>query len=107
MSGVSFRAYKKVILVGGGTGGHVTPIVSLVKEHKDTTIQFLWIGGRDSLEEKEAFKENIPFERISTLKLSTVFSPKIILFPFVLLKSIFEARKILLRESPNLVFSKG
>ena len=78
-----------------------------MKQHRETTIQFLWIGGKDSLEEKEAFKENIAFDVISTLKLSTIFSPKIILYPFILIKGIFEARKILLREKPDLIFSKG
>jgi UDP-N-acetylglucosamine:LPS N-acetylglucosamine transferase len=52
--------YNKIVLVGGGTGGHIQPIISLIQSyqltnsptHQPTT--FLWIGGKDSNEEKEA-----------------------------------------------------
>lgn len=44
---------------------------------------------------------------MSTLKLSTVFSPKVILYPFVLIHGVFQARQILVKEKPDMIFSKG
>lgn len=50
--------YKKIILVGGGTGGHIQPILSLVKnldgEHIFKKTDFIWIGGSNSSEQVSA-----------------------------------------------------
>ncbi len=91
----TFSHYKKIILVGWGTGWHIQPIVNTIDElswEKD----LVWIGGKNSEEEKTAKKHNIQFSPISTLKLSTTRSPKIFLYPFVLIQGILEARKIIL-----------
>jgi UDP-N-acetylglucosamine--N-acetylmuramyl-(pentapeptide) pyrophosphoryl-undecaprenol N-acetylglucosamine transferase len=103
---ISFTKYKKIAFVWGGTGGHVTPIVALVHEHAHVNLDYLWIGGKDSLESTEATKEKIRFFPIQTLKLSTVWSPKVLMYPFVLLRGIFQARAVLLAEKPDIVFSK-
>ena len=113
--------YDTIIFVGWGTGWHIQPIVSIVKSFQDSnslTFQhsnLLWIWGRSSEEEKVAGENNIPFKSISTLKLSTTKSPKVLLYPFVLIRWILEARKILISKIPILqpsnsqvaVFSKG
>lgn len=104
---ISFVKYKKVAFVWGGTGWHVTPIIALVNEHKDVNLEYLWIGWKNSLEESEAKNAHIPFFKINTLKLSTVFSPMVLLYPFLLVRWVFQARAILLREKPDIIFSKG
>ncbi|MBC7503432.1 UDP-N-acetylglucosamine--N-acetylmuramyl-(pentapeptide) pyrophosphoryl-undecaprenol N-acetylglucosamine transferase [Candidatus Gracilibacteria bacterium] len=114
--------YTKIVLIGGGTGGHIQPIVSIVRilECRKVGIldspKFLWLGGSNSQEEKTARENDIVFDTISTLKLSTTTSPKILLYPFVLVKGIIEARQILSKiknsNTPTLqhsicLFSKG
>lgn len=103
---ISLVKFKKIAFVWGWTGWHVTPIIALVNEHKGVNLDYIWLGGEKSLEESEAKKANIKFFHISTLKLETIFSPKMILYPFVLIRWIFQARTILLREKPDVVFSK-
>lgn len=92
----TFAQYNKIILVGWGTGGHIQPILSIAQELGGHEI--LWIGGKDSNEEKQAKENKTPFVSIPTLKLATTKSPKILLYPFVLLQGILEARKILKKE---------
>lgn len=103
----TFSEYSNIILVGWGTGWHIQPILNLIEELREKKL--LWIGGKDSNEEKEAKNANIQFESIYTMKLATTRSPKVLLYPFVLLRGIFEARKILKYYSKNnsCVFSKG
>lgn len=106
---ISFIKYNKIAFVWWGTGWHVTPIVAIVREHKNVSkvnLNYIWLWGKDSLEEREAAKEDIAFFKISTIKLSTVFSPKIILYPFILVRGVFQARKILLQQKPDIIFSK-
>lgn len=105
-NGVSLAKYSKICLVGWWTGGHVLPIISLVHQHTDFKIDYFWIGWRHSLEEEEASREWIRFFRIWTLKLSSIFSPFILLYPIITFIGIFQARKIILRENPDIVFSK-
>ncbi|MBB1554116.1 UDP-N-acetylglucosamine--N-acetylmuramyl-(pentapeptide) pyrophosphoryl-undecaprenol N-acetylglucosamine transferase [Candidatus Gracilibacteria bacterium] len=105
--------FEKIILVGGGTGGHISPIIALhsMLSHQFSHQQFLWIGGKKSEEQKEAEKSQIPFVGIPILKLTTTRSSKTLLYPFFLLKSIFSAYKILKSEQKNTpkiaIFSKG
>jgi UDP-N-acetylglucosamine:LPS N-acetylglucosamine transferase len=40
-----------IALVGGGTGGHVMPILSLSTSLNLPKDEFFWIGGRQSMEE--------------------------------------------------------
>ncbi len=112
--------YSTIILVGGGTGGHVQPIVSIIssfekelptrnEEAEDFALEkippthlytggiptFLWIGGKDSQEAQAAQENHVEFVSIPTFKLSTTRSPKILLYPFVLIQWIWEARRIL------------
>ncbi len=89
----TFSEYSNIILVGWGTGWHIQPILNLIEELREKKL--LWIGGIDSSEEKSAKENDIEFRSIPTLKLSTTKSPKVLLYPFVLLRGIFEARKIL------------
>jgi UDP-N-acetylglucosamine--N-acetylmuramyl-(pentapeptide) pyrophosphoryl-undecaprenol N-acetylglucosamine transferase len=93
----TLTSYKKIFFVGGGTGGHVQPILNIIEDLREHKIdnEYIWLGGSDSQESSSAQENNIPFISIPTLKLSTTQSPKILLYPFVLLQGIFQVRKIL------------
>lgn len=100
---------KRIALVGGGTGGHVTPIVALtryIRSERDD-VEFLWIGESDSMESKFALEENIAFEPIASYRIPSMWSFH--LFPaalFRLVRGIIEARSILKRFNPSVLFSK-
>lgn len=59
------------------------------------------------MEQSRSREENIRFLPITTYKLTSTRSLGVLLYPFKLLQGIFDARKILKREQPKLVFSKG
>jgi len=89
------KKYSTIILVGGWTGWHIQPIVSIVKNLKNTNTQLAWIGWNNSEEAKVAHNENIPFLPIPIIKLSTTKSFKILLYPIYLCIGFFRARGIL------------
>lgn len=108
----SLSPFKSIVFVGGWTGWHISPIIALHEElSHNKSLNFHWIWGRKSTEENEARKNNISFSWISILKLSTTKSLKILLYPFYLLLSFFEARKILKNIKKDndsiVIFSKG
>ena len=100
---------KKILLVGGGTGGHVFPLINLVeyvkKNHPETS--FHWIGEAESIESRVTWENNIPFSPIICGKLRRYFSLQTLLTPFQVLIGIVQSMMILHREKPTAIFSKG
>ena len=96
---------KTIVMTGGGTAGHVYPAIALAEDLKNYKIHFIGSTGI----EKEILKnfKNITYHEISAVKLVRKFTPKNLLIPFKLLKSIHQAKKILKEISPNVIFSKG
>lgn len=100
---------KKIVLVWGGTGWHVFPLVNLVKFLKTTYPEtiFHWIGETDSIESRVTTENQIPFSSIICGKLRRYFSFQTLLVPFQVLTGIVQSTLILHREKPAAIFSKG
>jgi len=97
----------KIIMTGGGSAGHVTPNLALIPglEHFGYEVQY--IGTENGIERKIICDENIKYNIISSGKLRRYFDLKNFSDPFKVLKGVFEALKIIRKEKPNVVFSKG
>lgn len=56
----------RIVLSGGGTGGHIYPAVAVARqlESEDADSVFLYIGGKRGLESKLVPQENLPFQSI-------------------------------------------
>lgn len=98
---------KKIILTGGGSAGHVTPNLALVPDLQKLGYEIQYIGTYDGIERKIIENEKIKYHVISSGKLRRYFDLKNFTDPFKVLKGIWEAKNILKREKPNIVFSKG
>lgn len=106
-------ANLKIVISGGGTGGHIYPAIAIAKKilekNKDSKILFVGAKGRMEM-------EKIPEEGFSIIGLDVVgiqrsFSLKSIFknlkFPFLLLKSLNNAKKILEDFKPDVVVGVG
>ena len=97
----------KIIMTGGGTAGHVTPNLALVPSLKKEGFEIKYIGSRNGIEKDIVQKNNIPYFEISSGKIRRYFDLKNFSDPFKVLKGVFEAKRILTREKPDIIFSKG
>lgn len=98
---------KKIILTGGGSAGHVTPNIALMPKLKELGYEIQYIGTKDGIEKKIIEKENIEYHIISSGKLRRYFDLKNFTDPFRVVKGVWDAAKIIKKEKPNVVFSKG
>ena len=98
---------KRIVLTGGGTAGHVTPCIALLPELKKNDYEIHYIGSYNGIERKLIEECNIPYYGISSGKLRRYFDLKNFSDPFKVVKGYFEARKILKKLKPDIVFSKG
>ena len=98
---------KHIVLTGGGTAGHVTPNIALIPKLKEAGYKISYIGSYDGMERKLIEDLGIPYYGISSGKLRRYFDPKNFSDPFRVVKGYFEAKKLLKKLKPNVVFSKG
>ena len=98
---------KRIVLTGGGTAGHVTPCIALLPALTKEGYDIHYIGSYNGIERKLIEEYNIPYYGISSGKLRRYLDVKNLTDPFKVLKGYFEARKILKKLKPNIVFSKG
>jgi len=98
---------KSVILTGGGTAGHVTPNIALLPKLKERGYSVSYIGSYDGIEKTLITQEGVKYTGISSGKLRRYFDLKNFSDPFRVLKGYREAKKIMKKEKPSVVFSKG
>ena len=98
---------KKIILTGGGTAGHVTPNLALVPSLREADFDIHYIGSLNGIEKKLITDAGIPYDGISSGKLRRYFDLKNFSDPFRVLAGYAQARKIIKKFRPDVVFSKG
>ena len=98
---------KKIILTGGGTAGHVTHNLALLPALQKAGYEVRYIGSYQGMERKLIEQAGIPYDGISSGKLRRYFDWKNFSDPFRVLKGCSEARKLLKKYKPDVIFSKG
>lgn len=100
----------RIVLTGGGTGGHVFPLVAVakkIKEKEKLDTEFLFIGSDGKLEKEAMDAEQIPCKFIASGKMRRYFSLLNFLDFFKIPIGIIKSLWILLVFMPDVVFSKG
>ena len=99
---------KKIVVMAGGTGGHIFPGLSIAKELRDNYgYEVLWIGAKGYMEENIVPKHDIPLKLISIHGLRNKGVLRKFLAPFKILKAILDVSKILKEFNPNVVLGLG
>lgn len=98
---------KKIILTGGGSAGHVVGNIALIPKLLEKNYEIKYIGSLNGIEKGMIEKLNIPYFPISTGKIHRYLTAKNLSQPFKVIKGITDAYKILKREKPDVIFSKG
>ena len=112
---------KKIILCGGGTGGHIFPMLAIAEEFKKVNSEnkILFIGSNDRMEMEIIPKYDFPIYGlwISGIKRSSLilnilflgipFILKNITLPFKILFSVIKSIYILIKFRPDFVIGFG
>lgn len=106
----------KILFTGGGTGGHIYPIIAIKKELENipskNLLSFFYIGPKDKFIKNLFLKENIKNKTILAGKIRRYVSLKSVLQNFVdiLIKTpigFFQAFWHIFFLAPDIIFSKG
>ncbi|MDR1470366.1 MAG: undecaprenyldiphospho-muramoylpentapeptide beta-N-acetylglucosaminyltransferase [Spirochaetaceae bacterium] len=99
---------KCIAFSGGGTGGHIYPGLAVASSLKLIgNVRIIWIGSHSPLDRTIVEAAGITFFAVRSGKLRRYFSFKNMLDLFNIAAGFFQARSILKREKPAVLFSKG
>ncbi len=98
---------QKIVLTGGGTAGHVTPILALLPYLKQK-FEIHYIGSENGMEKKLLSDYSyVTYHSVKCIKLVRGLSLNNLKIPFTLSEGIRESRKLLEEIQPDVIFSKG
>lgn len=99
----------KVLLSGGGTGGHIYPALALQKRIKELypETEFLYVGTERGLESRIVPEAGLPFEAVEIQGLRRSLSLENLRTLYLMLASIRKSKKIVKLFRPDVVIGTG
>ncbi|MCD6112195.1 MAG: UDP-N-acetylmuramate--L-alanine ligase [Bacteroidales bacterium] len=99
----------KIIISGGGTGGHVFPAIAIANALKEkiNNLEILFIGAKGKIEMEKIPAQGYKIIGLNISGFHRSLTAKNLSFPFKLILSIFKAKKIIKSFKPDLVIGVG
>jgi UDP-N-acetylglucosamine--N-acetylmuramyl-(pentapeptide) pyrophosphoryl-undecaprenol N-acetylglucosamine transferase len=99
----------KILISGGGTGGHIFPAIAIAQALKKKVpgCDILFVGAKGKMEMEKVPQAGFPVEGLWISGLQRSLSWKNLLFPFKLIFSMAKAGKIIRRFKPDAVVGVG
>ena len=100
---------KRIIIAGGGTGGHIFPAIAIANALKkiDTGIEILFVGAKGKMEMEKVPQAGYNIRGIDIAGFSRSSLIKNISLPFKLVKSFLQVRTIVKNFRPDAIIGVG
>lgn len=99
----------KIIISGGGTGGHIFPAIAIANALKQLQpkTEILFVGAQGKMEMEKVPAAGYKIIGLPVVGLQRRLTFKNLKFPFLLYKSLQQAKKIIKEFNPNVVVGVG
>lgn len=98
---------SRIMVMAGGTGGHVMPALAVAECLRERGVEVLWIGTANGLEAKLAPRAGFEFRIIHIKGLRQSGAVRMAVMPFLLAWAMLQALWIILRRRPDGVLGMG
>ncbi len=96
-----------VLIMAGGTGGHVFPALACAREFQARGYQVHWLGTPRGIENELVPQAGLPLHRIAMSGLRGKGALSLLKAPFLLARALWQARRVLRELKPVCVLGMG
>lgn len=99
----------KILISGGGTGGHVFPAIAIAQaiQKLNPKSEFLFIGAKDKMEMEKVPAAGFPIFGLWISGFQRSLSLQNLMFPLKLINSLWKAGKIIKKFKPDVIVGVG
>ena len=101
------KKVTSVLMMAGGTGGHVFPALSIANECRDRGLRVSWLGTAAGIENVLVPQANFPFFTLPIRGLRGKRFTKLVTLPFALVCSFIKSCAVILKTNPQVVIGMG
>lgn len=98
---------RPIMIMAGGTGGHIYPALAVARALKDQGVSVVWFGTQQGLEARIVPEQGIPMQWLSIQGLRGKGKLALLLAPFNLLRACIQAARVLRTVRPSAVLGMG
>ena len=98
---------KRVLVMAGGTGGHVFPAMAIAKELQNRGHEVEWLGTRGRIEERVVPEAGLKIHYIDVKGVRRNGLKSLLTAPFMVAHAIMQARSVIKSYKPDVVIGFG
>ncbi|SMM98604.1 UDP-N-acetylglucosamine--N-acetylmuramyl-(pentapeptide) pyrophosphoryl-undecaprenol N-acetylglucosamine transferase [uncultured Candidatus Thioglobus sp.] len=101
------KNHKTILIMAGGTGGHIFPALAIAKVLKTHSVNIEWLGSKRGMENTLVPKHNIKLHRVNAVGLRGKNLLTLVKAPFLLSLAFFQTLRVFMQIKPDVAMGMG